>query len=88
MRSAFGLQQSANTIVDPRNIANLGLWLDAADASTFTFGTGTQVSQWDDKSGNSRHATQSTAASRPVRTASLQNRLNIINVVPQRAADE
>jgi hypothetical protein len=40
------------------------LWLDAADASTVTTVSGA-VSQWNDKSGNARHATQSTAGSRP-----------------------
>ena len=32
------------------------LWLDAADASTFS-GSGTDAVQWNDKSGNNRHAT-------------------------------
>jgi hypothetical protein len=41
------------------------LWLDAADASTITE-SGGAVSQWDDKSGNSRNAAQGTPANRPV----------------------
>jgi hypothetical protein len=45
------------------------LWLDAADASTITE-SGGAVSQWDDKSGNSRHAVQATANDQPVYTAS------------------
>lgn len=40
------------------------LWLDAADSSTITTVSGA-VSQWNDKSGNNRHATQSTASQRP-----------------------
>jgi len=40
------------------------LWLDAADATTVTTVSGA-VSQWNDKSGNARHASQSTAANRP-----------------------
>lgn len=40
------------------------LWLDAADESTVTLVDGV-VSQWDDKSGNGRHAAQSTASLRP-----------------------
>lgn len=40
------------------------LWLDAADAGTVTT-VNSAVSQWNDKSGNNRHATQSTAGSRP-----------------------
>jgi hypothetical protein len=41
------------------------LWLDAADASTITTVSGA-VSQWNDKSGNGRHATQETSAARPL----------------------
>lgn len=40
------------------------IWLDAADSSTITL-NGNNVSQWSDKSGNARHATQSTAAYQP-----------------------
>lgn len=40
------------------------LWLDAADASTITL-NGSTVSQWNDKSGNGRNATQATAANQP-----------------------
>lgn len=47
----------------PANITT-ALWLDAADASTVTTVDG-GVSEWRDKSGNSRHGTQSVAASRP-----------------------
>lgn len=42
----------------------LALWLDAADAGTITL-NGSNVSQWNDKSGNNRHATQATAVNRP-----------------------
>lgn len=41
------------------------LWLDAADSSTITTVSGA-VSQWNDKSGNGRHATQTTASKRPL----------------------
>jgi len=40
------------------------LWLDAQDSSTITSSSGA-VSQWDDKSGNGNHATQSTADRKP-----------------------
>ena len=40
------------------------LWLDAADASTITHSGGT-VSQWNDKSGNSRHVSQGVTAQQP-----------------------
>jgi hypothetical protein len=41
------------------------LWLDASDSSTITL-NGTTVSQWSDKSGNNRNATQTASASQPV----------------------
>ena len=49
----------------PASIANCGIWLDANDASTFTFSSGSTVSAWRDKSGNGRHT--QTAAASPVR---------------------
>ena len=61
---------------DPAAITT-ALWLDAADASTVTTVSG-NVSQWDDKSGNGRHATQSTSARRPAYTSAGQNGLNVI----------
>jgi hypothetical protein len=47
----------------PANIST-ALWLDAADTSTVIL-NGSNVSRWDDKSGNGRNATQSTAANQP-----------------------
>jgi hypothetical protein len=44
------------------------IWLDASDASTFTFSSGSVVSQWNDKSGNSRNFSQGTVANQPGRT--------------------
>lgn len=37
---------------NPATTVGLSLWLDAADASKFTYGTGTQVASWIDKSPN------------------------------------
>jgi hypothetical protein len=45
----------------PVQLPNLQLWLDAADASTITL-NGSSVSQWDDKSGNGRHFSQTADA--------------------------
>ena len=49
---------------DPRMIAGIGVWFDAADQSTITL-NGSSVSQWSDKSGNALHATQDTANNQP-----------------------
>ncbi len=45
------------------------LWLDAEDTSTITL-NGSTVSQWADKSGNARNATQATAANQPAYSSS------------------
>jgi hypothetical protein len=61
---------------DPSRITT-ALWLDAADSSTVQLDSGA-VSQWNDKSGNGRHASQGTAGNRPVYQASAKNGLSAI----------
>jgi hypothetical protein len=61
---------------DPAAITT-ALWLDAADASTVTTVSGA-VSQWNDKSGNGRNASQATAGNRPAYTSAGQNGRNTI----------
>lgn len=62
----------------PRHLANLSLWLDAADGSTVTTDANNLVSQWNDKSGNARNVTQTTAASRPAYTTQGRSGKNVI----------
>ena len=52
------------------------LWLDAADASTIILNA-TTVSQWNDKSGNSRNVSQANSALQPLYTLGGLNGLNI-----------
>jgi hypothetical protein len=40
---------------DPRSIGSCAVWLDAADNNSFVL-SGNSVTQWNDKSGNNRHA--------------------------------
>jgi hypothetical protein len=54
----------------PNTIANLELWLDASDLSTFTL-SGSDITQWRDKSGNNYHATPSGAGFEPNRVAGV-----------------
>lgn len=61
------------TVWNPSMIQT-ALWLDAADVSTVRTVSGA-VNQWDDKSGNGRHATQSTAGSRPTYSSTGFNSL-------------
>ena len=60
----------------PANITT-ALWLDAADAGTVTTVSGA-VSQWNDKSGNSRNFSQSTVSARPTLTLAGLNNRNVI----------
>jgi len=69
---------AASSAFDPRQIAGLGLWFDAADASTVTLNAG-NVSEWRDKSGNGRHASQSTAASQPIYQAAGTLSVALVN---------
>jgi hypothetical protein len=64
------------TVWNPSMITT-ALWLDAADASTVTTVSGA-VSQWNDKSGNVRNFTQSTAGSRPAYSTAALNNLNTV----------
>ena len=50
----------------------LALWLDADDADSVTL-NGSSVSQWNDKSGNNRHASQNTATQQPLYLANGLN---------------
>ena len=60
----------------PANITT-ALWLDAADTGTVITESGA-VSQWNDKSGNARHAFQSTAGARPAYTSAGLSGKNVI----------
>ena len=57
--------------------SSLALWLDADDFSTITL-NGSTVSQWRDKSGNGRHASQANPANQPIYTLNGQGGLAVI----------
>ena len=48
--------------------ADLTLWLDAEDTASITL-NGSNVAQWDDKSGNGRNVSQATATNQPTYSA-------------------
>jgi hypothetical protein len=50
----------------------LNLWLDAADDTTFSYSSGTTVSQWRDKSGRNNHAI--VMAGSPLRSVAINSR--------------
>lgn len=81
MPSPIGIVASGSGTVaafSPTDIAGLQLWLDAADAATFTFSSGTVVSQWNDKSGNTRHVAQGTVARQPDRSGSQNSKATVV----------
>jgi len=53
------------------------VWLDAADDSTFSYSSGTSISQWRDKSGNNFHANQSLASAQPSRSTFNNSRKSV-----------
>jgi hypothetical protein len=63
---------------NPTSIAGCQLWLDASDTATISV-SATLVSQWNDKSGNSRNFTQATTLNKPLSGTRTQNGLNLID---------
>ena len=67
----------ALSISSPTEIPGLELWLDASDTGSITH-TANSVTQWNDKSGNNYHASQSTSGMRPITNTATMNGLNAI----------
>jgi hypothetical protein len=70
LSTKWGLTQTSfsSTVFNPTSITGCQLWFDASDTASLTpssITNGTKVSQWNDKSGNNRHMSNSTAASQP-----------------------
>ena len=61
---------SGQPIFTPTQISGCLLWVDASDSTTITHSSGS-VSQWDDKSGNNHHLTQSTSAYEPTYSSTI-----------------
>ena len=85
--SATGTSGTTGALTVPAaggpDLVNMAGWWDASDASTFTL-AGSNVSQWRDKSGLTRHLVQASSGSQPVRTAALVNGLAAVQVVTPR----
>jgi hypothetical protein len=64
------LNDLPSKVLSPLNIPGCALWLDAADATTFTYSSGSNVSQWSDKSGTANHAVRGIWGTFPTRTSS------------------
>jgi hypothetical protein len=62
----------------PQPVSGMSVWYDASDASTFTYSSSNIISQWADKSGNSRNATQGTTSQQPTRQTNVINGLPVV----------
>jgi len=69
----WGLPTPLSTF-SPTNITGLNLWLDAADTSTLLL-NGSNVTQWNDKSGNGRNFYQAVTSNQPTLSNSAINSL-------------
>jgi hypothetical protein len=75
--SLIGIIASSRRSAAIPPVSGYSLWLDAADATVFSYSSGTIVSQWNDKSANAYHFTQATVANQPSRNAT-QNSLDAV----------
>jgi hypothetical protein len=71
--SLLGIIASSKLGAPTQPVAGYVQWLDADDASSFTYSSGVVVSSWADKSGNSRNAIQAIVANQPSRITSVIN---------------
>lgn len=85
--SNFVIVNDTSTTPVPLTISGLQLWLDASDSSTLFNATaggslvttdGAAVARWADKSGNNRHATQTTSNARPLLKTAIKNGRNVL----------
>ena len=79
MERDLGLFLSTIGAWSPTHLASTACWLDASDTATITLVSGTNVSEWRDKSGNGRHATQATSANQPTYISSGMNSLGLVD---------
>lgn len=76
--SSANSNATAAVTFDPATITGLAAWYDASDAASFTFSSGTVVSQWNDLSGNALNISQGTVASQPSRSGTQNGRSTVV----------
>lgn len=72
-----GINMASVAPFNPTSISGCKLWLDAADTATISL-SGSAVTQWSDKSGNSYNFSQATSARRPTSGVNTQNGNNVV----------
>ena len=82
----YKLYNTLSVPFNPAQISSCSLWLDAADSSTLTL-SGSNVTTWNDKSGNGYSVVQSNATYYPTYSSSLQGITCGTNSFLQQTAD-
>ena len=83
--AAIASSRRRSTAFSPLSLSP-ALWLDASDASTLWDATSGgslvasngAIARWEDKSGNAKHALQTTAANRPLRKIGIKNGMDTV----------
>jgi hypothetical protein len=70
----------SDSVFTPTMFSSLQLWLDAQDTATFTFTSGTKITQMNDKSGNSRNAIP--FENSPIYSATALNNYPAVQMAP------
>lgn len=65
-------------VFDPESISGLIAWYDASDSSTLTFGTGSAVSGFADKTSEGNDLSQGSATLQPAQVTASQNGLDVL----------
>jgi len=73
----LGIGRAGASNWTPSQLPSTAFWFDATDLGTITL-NGSTVSQWNDKSGNARNATQSTGSRQPTFVSSGINGLPVL----------
>jgi hypothetical protein len=85
--SLLGIIASSKQQFNPLNLTGLKLWLDASDTSTISL-SGSSVTRWADKSGNTFDFVQATAADQPSSGINTKNGLNVISFASDKMQSE
>jgi len=75
----MGANVTTTSSFTPTSISGCEIWFDAADTSTITYASGSNVSQWLDKSGSNNNAAQSTTTKQPTSGLLTTNGKNVMN---------
>jgi len=73
----FGIIASSKLGAPTAPVAGYNLWLDANHAASFTYSSGTSVSQWTDRSGNAYAFTQATGTLQPNRNGTQNGKTTV-----------